>query len=403
MPVSLSALSVSPMLLFSLLVWSVVLRTLHRLALKCNCTAMCNIRYPNQLHPCNRVPPINSCFTTEAITCFFSPPFLAQYNVWPQMMNGWDESRRIVHFFFLPHSLTLSLSLFLSLSPLSCTTNGTHEPRRISCVDTTAKEEHQRKVSTLDAFLDLIRNMFPENLIQACFEQIETSYKKVIEVKKGYNASLPISSLPPGSYDVTYKRQYAYKAGTNVLGLIVFCTAFGIICGQLGEEGDLMVKFFVILNEIIMRIVIIVMWYSPIGIASLIIGKLMAIEDLAKTAAQLGLYMVTVILGLVIHAGITLPLIYFGTTRKNPLTFFKGTILITATTRQRHEMKLLFISLFLSLLPSSTRCPASTRCASFTCCASFTWEENWSKSILTSLQSPFPLYPLFHFSLWLSL
>lgn len=34
-----------------------------------------------------------------------------------------------------------------------------------------------------------------------------------------------------------------------------------------------MVRFFVVLNEIVMRIVILVMWYSPIGIASLIIGK----------------------------------------------------------------------------------------------------------------------------------
>jgi len=38
----------------------------------------------------------------------------------------------------------------------------------------------------------------------------------------------------------------------------------------------------------------------------------------------LGLYMLTVITGLIIHAVITLPAIYFAVTRKNPLTFFKG-------------------------------------------------------------------------------
>lgn len=66
--------------------------------------------------------------------------------------------------------------------------------------------------------------------------------------------------------------------------------------------------------------------YSPFGIMCLIAGKVMSIPDLAKTAQQLGLYMVTVILGLVIHTVGTIFLIYFIVTRKNPLRFFKGVL-----------------------------------------------------------------------------
>lgn len=59
---------------------------------------------------------------------------------------------------------------------------------------------------------------------------------------------------------------------------------------------------------------------------SLVIGQIMSIEDLRETAQMLGLYMLTVIAGLFIHAVLTLPLMYFMVTRKNPATFFKGMI-----------------------------------------------------------------------------
>ncbi|XP_013775022.1 excitatory amino acid transporter-like isoform X2 [Limulus polyphemus] len=197
--------------------------------------------------------------------------------------------------------------------------------------DPSIKEEvgsgtEDKSVSTLDAFLDLIRNMFPENLLQACFQQVETVYVEEEAKPSFIRATMNISNYTDNDNVTQYvdKRTFVYKDGTNVLGLIVFCIAFGIICGQVGEEGEIMVNFFVILNEIIMRIVVLVMWYSPFGIMSLIIGKIMSIKDLALTAQQLGLYMLTVIIGLAIHAVITLPTIFFVFTRKNPLTFFRG-------------------------------------------------------------------------------
>ncbi|XP_075226781.1 excitatory amino acid transporter-like [Lycorma delicatula] len=172
------------------------------------------------------------------------------------------------------------------------------------------------KVSTLDAILDIIRNMFPENLVQACFQQVQTTYKKI-------KPSVVINASATAT-DHILKRDLVYKDGTNVMGMIVFCLAFGLLAGQMGNKGKVMVDFFVILNELIMRLVSVVMWYSPFGIMCLIAGKIMEIENLTSTAQQLGLYMITVILGLIVHAVGTLPAIYFLITRKNPALFFRG-------------------------------------------------------------------------------
>ncbi|KAH0951206.1 hypothetical protein HN011_008864 [Eciton burchellii] len=172
----------------------------------------------------------------------------------------------------------------------------------------------ETKVSTIDAILDIIRNMVPENLVQACFQQVQTSYVKKKVVVIGSNQT-----------EYILEATLVYKDGTNVMGMIVFCIIFGVLAGQIGPRGKLMVDFFVILNDIIMKLVtIVVVWYSPFGIMCLIAGKIMSISNLAGTAQMLGLYMVTVVLGLMIHAIITLPLIYWFITRKNPAIFFRG-------------------------------------------------------------------------------
>ncbi|XP_067104914.1 excitatory amino acid transporter 2-like [Osmerus mordax] len=169
-------------------------------------------------------------------------------------------------------------------------------------------------VSSLDAFFDLIRNLFPENLVQACFQQIQTvSTKTLVPTNR--------TKAPP---QFTIKKSLQFKSGMNVLGLIGFFIAFGISMGRMGEKAKLMLEFFNVLNEIVMRLVGMIMWYSPIGIACLICGKIISINDLEVVARQLGMYMVTVIVGLLIHGGIFLPLIYFVIVRQNPFTFFMG-------------------------------------------------------------------------------
>ena len=43
-------------------------------------------------------------------------------------------------------------------------------------------------------------------------------------------------------------------------GLVIFCIAFGIVIGQMGDKAKVMLDFFQVLNEIIMKLVGFIMW-----------------------------------------------------------------------------------------------------------------------------------------------
>ncbi|KAK7933796.1 hypothetical protein WMY93_004692 [Mugilogobius chulae] len=96
--------------------------------------------------------------------------------------------------------------------------------------------------------------------------------------------------------------------------------------------------------------------YAPVGILFLIAGKIMEMDDITAMGGQLGMYTVTVICGLLVHAILVLPTLYFVVTRKNPFVFIGGLLqaLITAlgtSSREAFEEKwsLLCNRLFVAL------------------------------------------------------
>lgn len=72
--------------------------------------------------------------------------------------------------------------------------------------------------------------------------------------------------------------------------------------------------------------------YAPVGILFLIAGKIVEMDDLTQMGGQLGMYTITVIIGLLIHGVLILPTLYFVITRQNPFIFIAGLLqaLVTA-------------------------------------------------------------------------
>ena len=63
---------------------------------------------------------------------------------------------------------------------------------------------------------------------------------------------------------------------------------------------------------------------APLGVCSLVASRVAGMDDILGTLEKLTFYMLTVIFGLFIHSLITLPLVFFLVTRKNPYLFMKG-------------------------------------------------------------------------------
>uniref|UniRef100_A0A8C5Y705 Amino acid transporter n=1 Tax=Microcebus murinus TaxID=30608 RepID=A0A8C5Y705_MICMU len=202
------------------------------------------------------------------------------------------------------------------------------------------------------------RNMFPPNLVEACFKQFKTQYstrvvtRTVVRTENG--SELGASEPPPFPAEngtsflenvtralgtlqevLTFEETVPVPGsanGINALGLVVFSVAFGLVIGGMKHKGRVLRDFFDSLNEAIMRLVGIIIWYAPVGILFLIAGKILEMEDMAVLGGQLGMYTLTVIVGLFLHAGGVLPLIYFLVTHRNPFPFIGGILqaLITA-------------------------------------------------------------------------
>ncbi|KAI1230423.1 hypothetical protein IHE44_0009880 [Lamprotornis superbus] len=219
------------------------------------------------------------------------------------------------------------------------------------------REGRIEQVQTTDAFMDLVRNMFPPNLVEACFKQYKTQYSTRVFTRTILHSSnvtegVTTTQMPVPENFTSIMENVTHALGTisevltfeevipipgsangvNALGLVVFSMCFGLMIGSMKQKGRALREFFNCLNEAIMRLVAIIIWYAPVGIMFLIAGKILEMDDLAVMGGQLGMYTLTVIVGLLIHALCILPLLYFIVTHRNPWVFIAGLLqaLITA-------------------------------------------------------------------------
>ncbi|NLV89204.1 MAG: dicarboxylate/amino acid:cation symporter [Tissierellia bacterium] len=137
-------------------------------------------------------------------------------------------------------------------------------------------------------------------------------------VEPTINPRLPLVQI---LYEMIPTNPIAAMAGGNMLQIIVFAILTGIGISILGPKAELIQKLFVGLNDLIMKLVEIVMLFAPIGVFGLI----------ARTFATVGYslmiplmkYILLVYVGLIIHAVVVYGGLLKGFTKMSPLKFYK--------------------------------------------------------------------------------
>ncbi|XP_046612934.1 excitatory amino acid transporter isoform X2 [Neodiprion virginianus] len=225
-------------------------------------------------------------------------------------MNGKIAVRTLVYFILTSlFNAILGVALVIAIHP--------GDP---GLRESPATASRARVVNILDSLLDLGRNMFPDNLFQAAFQQAHTVY--VPKQQSILNDSVKV--LPESLPEEELTRVVRYRSGTNTLGIVFFCLVFGTFLGTLGEKGQVVIDFFKAVFEVIMRMVSSVMWLTPLGITSVIAGKILGVDDLGLVMSQLAWFIVTVVVGVFFYQLVIMQLIYLAFVRKNPFKFYAG-------------------------------------------------------------------------------
>jgi Na+/H+-dicarboxylate symporter len=119
----------------------------------------------------------------------------------------------------------------------------------------------------------------------------------------------------------------------DMLAIIFFAVLFGFFVTRAGEENrDIMKKAFNAIFDVMMKITMFVIRFTPLGIFGIVAKVVSEQDDLTALASRMGLYMGTVILALAIHFFITLPIILKYIGKVKPFRHMKNmsTPLLTA-------------------------------------------------------------------------
>ena len=108
-------------------------------------------------------------------------------------------------------------------------------------------------------------------------------------------------------------------ADGKMLQVILFALLFGLALSKAGTNGQKLRSFFTDLNEVMMRLITMIIALTPIGVFCLMtqLGATLGLAEIAKVA----MYFATIVIALLAHAALVYPLLLKSLTGLSPLAF----------------------------------------------------------------------------------
>ena len=111
----------------------------------------------------------------------------------------------------------------------------------------------------------------------------------------------------------------AAMADGKMLQVILFALLFGLALSKAGTSGEKLRAFFMELNDVMMRLITMIIALTPIGVFCLMtqLGATLGLAEIAKVA----MYFATIVIALLAHAALVYPLLLKSLTGLSPLAF----------------------------------------------------------------------------------
>ncbi len=177
--------------------------------------------------------------------------------------------------------------------------------------------------------LAILTGLFMVNIFKPGVNaDIELTHEPVLEVTEGTLGQTLLRIIPENIF-------LSFSDNNQMLSVIFFALLFGFFITRVDREHQPpLIDFFKALFEVMMKVTLFVIRFTPLGIFGLIAARVAAQDNLMSLMQSMGIYMFVVIAGILIHIFVTLPLIVYFVGKEKPFRHFAAarTPLLTAFT-----------------------------------------------------------------------